>query len=315
MKTIIKKGFNILTFTLVMVMFFPNQIKAQDEPVAVVEEAVPEVKKENKPVKSPYEAGMLVETQTYLVWPKKTLEFVIQHRFGKVNNTYFDMLGLYAPSNIKLGINYGLFKNAQIGIGSTKVGKLVDLNYKYAILTQTQSNSMPIAVTYYGNTELGVDSKKSLFGDKFRYTYFNQLIIGRKFSKAVTLQVSAMHAHFNIIDTLSLEPPVTKHSNFGFGVAGRVKFSPQGSVMFEYAMPLTTPKYADIKDTKGVVTNSSVKPNLSFGVEFATSGHTFQIFLTTYDKISPQGNLMYNTNDFTKQDVVIGFNITRNWGF
>lgn len=312
MKTIIIKGFNIITFTLVMAMFFPTEILAQDEPTAVIEEEAPEVKKD-KPVKSPFEAGMLIESQNYVVWPKKTLEFVIQHRFGNVNSYGFDMMGLYAPSNIKLALNYGLFKNAQIGIGSTKVGQLVDLNYKYAILTQTQSNSMPIAVTYYGSTELDIRSDKSLFGYEYnfnhRFSFFNQLIIGRKFSNAVTLQVSAMHAHYNQIDTT--KTPELKHSNFGVGIAGRVKFSAQGSVLFEYAMPLTVPKY-DIKEQQK---NIGVKPNLSLGVEFATSGHAFQIFITTYNKISPQGNLMYSTNDFTKQDVLIGFNITRNWGF
>lgn len=313
MKTIKSKLGNILTVILVMAMVFPTEIQAQDEPVAVEEAVVPEVKKENKPVKSPYEAGMLIETQTYMVWPKKTLEFVIQHRFGNVNSYGFDMMGLYAPSNIRIGLNYGLFKNAQIGISSTKTGEVEDLNYKYAILTQTQSNSMPIAVTYYGNTQIDSRSDKSLFGDEYnfnhRFSFYNQLIIGRKFSKAVTLQVSAMHAHYNQIDTT--KTPELKHSNFGVGIAGRVKFSAQGSVVFEYDIPLTVPKY-DIKEQQEKI---GVKPNFSLGVEFATSGHSFHIFLTTYNKISPQGNLMYSTNDFTKQDVLIGFNITRNWGF
>lgn len=314
MKTIIKKGFNILSFTIVVAMFIPTQIIAQDE-TEVKEEAATEteVKKENKPVRSPYEAGMLIETQTYVVWPKKTLEFAIQHRFGNVNSYGFDMMGLYAPSNIRLALNYGLFKNAQIGIGSTKVGELVDLNYKYAILTQTQSNSMPIAVTYYGNTELDIRSDKTLFGYEYnfnhRFSFFNQLIIGRKFSNAITLQVSASHAHYNQIDTT--KTPELKHDNFGVGFAGRVKFSGQGSVIFEYDVPLTVPKY----DTDIQQKNIGVKPNLSLGVEFATSGHAFHIFVTTYNKISPQGNLTYGTNDFANQDILIGFNITRNWGF
>ncbi len=313
MKTIIKKGFNILTITMIMVMFFPTEIQAQDEPVAVEEAAVPEVKKENKPVRSPYEAGMLVETQTYVVWPKKTLEFAIQHRFGNVNSYGFDMMGLYAPSNIRFALNYGLFKNAQIGISATKTGEVEDLNYKYAILTQTQSNSMPIALTYFGNTQIDSRSDKTLFGYEYnfnhRFSFFNQLIIGRKFSNAITLQVSASHAHYNQIDTT--KTPELKHDNFGVGFAGRVKFSGQGSVIFEYDVPLTVPKYDTDEQQKKV----GVKPNVSLGVEFATSGHAFHIFITTYNKISPQGNLTYSTNDFTNQDILIGFNITRNWGF
>lgn len=313
MKTIKSYYFNILTFTLVMLMVVSNQVQAQDEPEVTTEEATPEVSKENRPTKYSFEAGSLVETQTFMVLPKKTLEFIIQHRFGNVNSYGFDMAGLYAPSNIRMGFNYGVIKNGQIGIGSTKVGQLVDLNYKYSILRQTETNSMPLSVTYYGNTELDIRSEKTLFGEEYnfnhRFSYFNQLIIGRKFSKVISFQVSAMHAHFNQIDTL--KTPELKHSNFGIGFAGRVKFSSQGSVIFEYAMPLTTPKYDDLPDG----TNPSVKPNLSLGFEFSTGGHAIQFFVSTYNRISPQNNLTYSTNDFTNQDVLIGFNLTRNWGF
>jgi hypothetical protein len=302
MNTIFSKLFVVITVTILLVT--PCFTQAQ-------EEAKPEEKP--KPVRSPYEAGMLIETQTHVVWRPKTVEFVILHRFGALNSYGFDMLGLYAPSNIKMGINYGLFKNAQIGIASTKNGQLQEFNYKYKILTQTRTNSMPIGMAYYGNTTYDSRADNALFGYEYkpsnRMSFFNQLIIARKFSKKITLQVSAMHAHFNQIDT-AVTPDLV-HSNFGFGVAGRVKFSSQGAVIFEYDMPLTTPKYDDLADG----TNPSVKPNISLGLEFATSGHAFHFFVTTYNAINPQKNLMYNVNDFTNQDLFIGFNITRNWNF
>ncbi|OFY97759.1 MAG: hypothetical protein A3K10_10985 [Bacteroidetes bacterium RIFCSPLOWO2_12_FULL_31_6] len=312
MKTIFSRVFKMITFTLVMVMFVPTQLLAQDEP-EVKEEETPDPKKDNKPVKSFYDAGMLIETQTNLVWPVKTLEFVIQHRFGNLNSEGFDMLGLYAPSNIRMGLNYGLFKNAQIGIASTKNGMLQEFNYKYSLLRQTKSNSMPIGAAYYGNVQYDSRSDNALFGYEYkalhRISFFNQLIIARKISPKLTLQVSAMHAHYNQIDT-NVTPDLV-HSNFAAGVAGRFKFSPQGSIIFEYDYSLTTPKYKD----RELHQNVEVAPNISIGVEFATSAHSFHIFITTYNRISPQGNLMYSTNDFTKQDILLGFNITRNWGF
>ena len=312
MKTIFSRLFNILTISMVIVMIVPAQLKAQDEP-EVTEEATPAPKKDNKPVKSFYDAGMLIETQTNLVWSVKTLEFVIQHRFGNLNSEGFDMLGLYAPSNIRMGLNYGLFKNAQIGIASTKNGQLQEFNYKYSLLRQTKSNSMPIGAAYYGNIQYDSRADNTLFGYEYkalyRISFFNQLIIARKISPKLTLQVSLMHAHFNQIDT-NITPELT-HDNYAYGVAGRYKFSPQGSVIFEYDYAFTTPKYKDRELHKNV----EVAPNISFGVEFATSAHSFHIFISTYNAISPQRNLMYSTNDFTKQDLLIGFNITRNWGF
>ncbi|HEY9167908.1 MAG TPA: DUF5777 family beta-barrel protein [Lutibacter sp.] len=54
---------------------------------------------------------------------------------------------------------------------------------------------------------------------------------------------------------------------------------------------------------------------MSFGTEFATSAHSFQIFLTNYSGLVPQQNYMKNQNDFFNGDFLIGFNITRNYNF
>ena len=119
MKTSLLKTLGILTALLISFTINTNSIQAQE-----VTEVKPAEKKADKPVRNPWEAGMLIETQTDLVWAPKTLEFVIQHRFGELNSGSFDLAGLYAPSNIRIALNYGLFKNAQIGIGTTKDNKL-----------------------------------------------------------------------------------------------------------------------------------------------------------------------------------------------
>ena len=256
--------------------------------------------KEQKPVRTPFNSAVLVDNQTYVVMPKGQFEFMIQHRFGTLKSESFDLFGLYAPSNIRLGLTYGLAKNLQVGIGTTKNNMLQDLNWKYKILTQTRSNSMPFALTYYGNVQYDAREKSnfgvdSLYKGTHRLAFFNELILGRKFSSKLTMQVSLRYAHYNQIDSVAF--PKLEHSNFGLGVGGRFRFSPQGSVVFEYDQPLTTP---DI-----------IKPNIAVGFEIATSSHSFQIFITRYNGISPQKNMMFNTN----QDFLLGFNITRNWNF
>jgi len=292
--TLLNKS-GILIALLIMFLVPGKVLHAQDNESAMV-------KKIQKPVRSPWESGMLIETQTGLVLPQKTLEFVIQHRFGNVNSETFDLLGIYAASNIRLALNYGLFKNFQIGLGTTKNKKYQDLNWKYKILTQTRSGSMPLSLTYYGN--ISYDAREEeYFGKDYkvsnRVSYFNQLILGRKFSRIVSVQLSGSYAHYNQIDTSTISG--MKHDVFGVGLAGRVKISPQTSITMEYNQPLNTP--------------DNIKPNISLGVEIATSSHAFQIFLTTYNGIVPQENLGYNTNDFLKGDILLGFNITRLWGF
>ena len=56
-------------------------------------------------------------------------------------------------------------------------------------------------------------------------------------------------------------------------------------------------------------------PNISFGMEVTTSAHSFQFFVGNYYFLSPQQNNMYNGNDYTKGEFLIGFNITRLWNY
>ena len=300
--------FRILGIMLAVMAFVVNpvQLRAQDDTQATTE--APK-KKADKPVRSPWMAGMLIETQTDLVWAPKTLEFVIQHRFGTLGAESFDLGGLFAPSNIRLGFNYGLFKNAQIGYGITKDGMAQDINWKYKILTQTKSNSMPIAMAYYGNIQIN-SSPSANFGADYgfskRLSYFNQIIISRKFTKKLTIQATFNYAHFNQIDTTIAGLEELEHDNFGFGVAGRYKVGKNAAIMVEYDQAFTTPEL--------------IKPNLSLGIELGTSAHVFHIFVSTYKGISYQNNMVYNRNDFTKFDdgnwgILIGFNMTRNWNF
>ena len=231
-----------------------------------------------------------------------SLEFVIQHRFGKLNSNTFDLIGLYAPSNIRLGLNYTLTDYLQIGIGSTKTNKIQDINWKWRILQQTRSGNIPVALTYYGNVEISVREKES-FGQDYaflqRLSYFHQLIIGHRFGHRLSLQLLTEYSHFNQIDTIAYKG--LKHDNLAVSLDGRFKVRPQLNIIFSGDKQLTTPE--------------EIKPNVSLGIEIVTSSHAFQIFVGTYNKISPQDNLTFNTNDFTSKDILLGFNITRLWNF
>jgi hypothetical protein len=124
-------------------------------------------------------------------------------------------------------------------------------------------------------------------------------MFARKFSNKFSLQVAPSYSHFNMVDSL------VKHGNLGLSVCGRMKVADAMAVLFEYDHNFT-------KQDEAVLT---VKPNLSLGLEASTGSHVFQIFVGTYESIINQHNFLYNSNDFTKGDVVIGFNITRLWNY
>lgn len=283
------------------------------------QEEEPEQEKESKPIRPAWTASALVETQTDLVWAPKTLEFVMQHRFGRFNaNNGFDLAGIYGASNIRMGVVYGLFKNFNIGVGTQKNNLIQDVNWKYKILTQTRDNKMPIALTYFGNVQFDCRDE-SFFGSEYKFTnrmaYFHQLIISRKFSRNLSLQATANLAHYNQINQEVY--PNLEHTNVGFGIAGRYKVSSTMYFIFEYDQALTTPGALKwLPESNPALAPDEVGlRNISLGIEIATSSHAFQFFVTTYSGISYQQNLTYNTNYYSEGAVLLGFNITRNWNF
>jgi len=97
-----KKIFNYTIIGLLAILLTPVSLFSQDD----------EAKVEDKPVRTPFESGILIDNQTSVVPEKKTLELLIQHRFGKINaNGVSDLYGIYAPAaNIRMGLNYTCLK-------------------------------------------------------------------------------------------------------------------------------------------------------------------------------------------------------------
>jgi hypothetical protein len=300
----------ILFFTLISVFSFA-QDGAND---------TTGVKVKDKPVLAPFASGNLIDAQTTFIPAVKTLEAVIQHKFGTIENGHSDLWGIYAAgANIRLGLNYVIAKNFQIGAGITKKSMTSDLNAKWAILKQTRKNTVPVAVALYANVAIDGRNISSFesgkvrvaysgpIGDfKFpdRLSYFSQLIVGRKFTDWLSVQAGISFTHYNSVGV------VYDHDKVGAHFNGRIKVSPQGSVIFNYDQPL---KIKEISE-QHVLTDPS-KPNLSVGYEISTGSHAFQIYMGTTSGLLPQETTMWNTNDFTKKQLSLGFVITRLYGF
>lgn len=249
------------------------------------------------PVRSPFETGMLIDNPTIVNPLKGALELNIIHRFGLIDNGTTDLFGIYAPSNIKMALSYGVMDRVTIGLGTTKDNKLQDLNWKVALLRQNRNGSVPLSISYFGNFTVDARSKES-FGpaDRYReihrFSYFTQFIFARKFNEMVSFQVAPSMSYFNAIDT------GYQHVIFGVSVGGRAKIFSSSSILFEYDHSLTQ---HDIIE---------VKPNLGIGYEIGTATHAFQIFVSNFRGIVPQYNYAFNTNDLSKGKFVFGFNIT-----
>ncbi|MFQ5335300.1 MAG: DUF5777 family beta-barrel protein [Flavobacteriales bacterium] len=259
-------------------------------------------KKEVKPVKHTFDSEELINVQTTEMLRKKSLQFQIQHRFGSMENGISDLYGIFGAANIRLGLNYGITDRLNVGIGGAKTKHLYDLLWKYKILRQSKSGSMPISMVYFGDAEINTMDDDNFQTLSNRMAYFHQLLIARKFSKKISFQVGASLTHHNFIDTPDSLTDLS-HDNINICGAGRFNFSPQSSLILMYNHPLTP------SDSVGT------KPDLGLGVEISTGNHSFQIFVATAGLISYQENAVFNTNDFTAGEIMLGFNIVRKWRF
>ena len=260
-----------------------------------------------KPVKNTFESVWLIDNQTVMVPIKGTFELDFSHRFGVWKNGYQDFFGLFASSNIRIGVNYSPYENLYVGIGLTKYKTLWDANVKYAIIKQTNEAWRQVSVTYYGNMALDTRSEKYFVHWSDRLTYFNQIIIARKITPKFSAQISPSLSHTNVVNGYYSEPgvvsPEREHNHFAVAINGRYKLTDVISILANYDQPITKHK------------SGNPHPNIALGLEVVTSAHAFQLFFGNYYYLSPQQNNMYNPNDYTNNEFLIGFNITRLWNW
>lgn len=263
-------------------------------------------KVEEKPERPAFESSSLVDNQTNVLFNKNTLEIMMQHRFGPIDQEN-SLLGIYGPANIRIGASYSILDWVTVGYGITKKDITSDFSLKVGILNQTRSGSIPLSITYYG--DIAINGLSGSAGDgvfltkQDRYSYFHQLIIAKRFSPEFSFQIAPSLTHFNAVDY------GYDNDRFAISFGGRYKISPNTSLILDYSQPIT-------KREDNELGQSYNNAGISVGAEFSTSAHAFQLFVTNYNGIIGQQNYMYNTKDFFgKGGILIGFNITRRYSF
>jgi hypothetical protein len=269
-----------------------------------------QVIKKNSYVKNTFDGNHIIDNQTVMVPIKGTFEFDIQHRFGTVEYGWKDLAGLFASANMLLGFSYVPIKDLQFGFGATNDRMQTVGTLKYALLKQTRNNSMPVSVTLFGNMVMDTRAKNSslpIVNVQDRFSYFSELIVARKITENFSLQVATSFSYFNNVeayyDYTNVIQPKTNNGHLAISIAGKYKITEGMSIIANYDQPIT----------QHPMNNPS--PNISFGLDMKTSGHDFQIFVGNYGYILQQNNNVYNHNDFTKSQFLIGFNISRLWNF
>ena len=230
---------------------------------------------------------------------KGVLEFIIQHRFGRINTGSYEFFGL-DESNIRLGLEYAINDNLGIAIGRSSFEKVFDGYIKYRLLKQkTAKKSSPISFTLFGsvaNKTLKDYDPEDKPAFKERLAFTSQILLARKINQDLSIQLSPTYVHFNHVSS-SNDP----NDIFALGIGTRIKIGNHISLNGEYYYSFDSFESRDTKNSLGI------------GFDIETGGHVFQLILTNSRAMVEKGFITETTGDFFNGDIHFGFNISRDF--
>ena len=283
----------IKRFLVLLFIVLSLQLSAQDL-FDILEDEAPET---TEVVTATFKGTRIANGHSIENRKKKELEFIISHRFGRVNTGFYDLFGL-DQSNIRFALEYGITDDLTAGLGRSSFEKIYDGFLKYKLVKQkTGANSFPIAISLFGSATIKTqESFDSNFDPSLseRLAYVGQVLIARKFSPSLSLQLTPTFVHRNSV-VLDADP----HDIFALGFGGRVKLSKRVSLNAEY--------YYAFDELESLTTTNS----LAFGVDIETGGHVFQIILSNSITMIEKSFITETTGNFFGGDIHLGFNISR----
>jgi Membrane bound beta barrel domain (DUF5777) len=257
-------------------------------------------------VDNTFKATRVINLQSTEKAAPGALEFVISHRFGPVNGGAYTLWGL-DQSTIRFGLQYGISRWLAVGVGRSSYQKTYDGSLKATLWRQSEgSNQQPVTLVYFGSAAVNTlrfddPTRTNYFSS--RLSYVHQLIIARKFSERLSLEVVPTLVHRNLVAT-EADPNLV----YAVGVGGRFKLSKRTSLNAEYIYRIppkdaTAPSYANYYNS------------LSVGFDIETGGHVFQLHLSNSLPMIERGFVTETTESWSNGGIHMGFNISRDFAF
>jgi hypothetical protein len=228
---------------------------------------------------------------------KGELEFIFSHRFGRINEGSYTLWGL-DDSYVRLGLEYGITNRLSVSLARTSVDKTFDGFARYKLLRQTTGGrSIPISITALGNMYYKSSPSKDEdpnFATSDRLAYGAQLLIARKFSPKLSLQLNPIFIHRNAV-----QQEYENNNDVALGFAGRYKITRSLALTGEYFLRLNEHENSPYYDAVG------------FGIDIETGGHVFQLVFTNSRGMFERATVAETEGNFFGGDVHFGFNISR----
>lgn len=234
----------------------------------------------------------IVTLQTTKMPAKKEVYFVVSHRFGTVKDGFSEFFGL-DQATTKIGGVYGITDWLSVSASRHTLLKVYEAGLKYRVARQ--SADFPVDIVGYNTVDINSlfkkeDYPKIEFSD--RLTYITQVLISRKVSEKLSLQLVPSYIHKNLHN-----PALENDNQFSIGAGGRMKLTKRLSVNVEYMHNFDKPDF---------YTNP-----LSVGLDLETGGHIFQLLFTNSQAMTESGYVTNAAGDWGKGDFFFGFNLYR----
>ena len=238
-----------------------------------------------------FKALQVVNMQSTKTPAKQEFYLIVAHRFGNLDNegeNFFDnFLGLDSALT-KIGGIYSITDWLSVE-ASRQTPKLYELGTKYRLISQ--SENFPVTIVGRNTVNINTNLKKTTypnveFNDKLSYT--NQLLLSRKFSDKISLELAGVWVHKNLINET-----VERKDLAVAALGGRYKLSNRVSVNAEYGYRINT-------------LNNVYDNPASLGLDIDTGGHVFQIVVSNMQSMS---DVAYYSG--SKSGVFLGFNMYR----
>ena len=284
-------------FFIILSIFALSPLYAQDELLELLEE---ETKNENdiNYTYATFKATRIINGQSVENTAGGVLSFIIAHRFGKINDGFYELFGL-DQATIRFGLEYGITDDLNVGIGRSSFQKTFDAYAKYKILKQSSGvKNMPVTLSLFSSiAATGVEDLSPGNEDKFssRLSYSYQLLLARKFNNNFSLQLSPTFVHRNLVRTTEINNDV-----IAIGAGARYKLSNRVTLNAEYFYRFDDSNLGD--DTFNTV---------SLGFDIETGGHVFQLHVTNSRGMLERYFVAETTGDIADGDIFFGFNINR----
>lgn len=274
---------------VLLLLLFPLGMFAQDDLLSEIDTAAAGKSK----VESAFKALKIVNLESTKLAAKGDLYFIVAHRFGSVKDGFEGFYGL-DQAVTQLKFVYGL--NDWLTISGARSEIAYDFSGKFLLKSQ-ETNGFPVAIAGFTSLAINNTLKESLYPEmKFdnRLVYVTQLLVSRKFSNSLSLQLSPTYFHENFVIDDNQD-----NSQYAIGMGGRYKFAKRWSVNVDYAAHLNRSSTSQFRDP------------LSIGVDLETGGHVFQMHFSSSQGMHESGFLGNSTGDWGKGDVFFGFNLLR----